>query len=229
MASFMANLFPSGKQQQQQQQHERDENRPSTPVRNSFITPISTPQGSPSKKTVPPGANELPVALEQLKLNTSNALESPVKLGRPQNTVAPLSPGRGNGQNLEESSPGSVDESVIHKGTPGGSPLRKQGQENTPPAISRGAAVDASHLMSHAAFSRQDIYSLRTSAPAKKFNTSRGLTAEELEILKKPSVKRLVNVTQLCKSSQIVQRDHRVQAARGKRDRANKGWRKQTS
>ncbi|CAI4211119.1 unnamed protein product [Parascedosporium putredinis] len=42
-----------------------------------------------------------------------------------------------------------------------------------------------------------DSITSRPVTPAKKFNTSRGLTPEELEILQKPHVKRLVNVTQL--------------------------------
>ena len=86
--------------------------------------------------------------------------------------------------------------------TSSGSPLRKQGQENTPPSVARGGHAEPSHQPSHAALSRQEPYQLRDrpSTPARKFNTQRGLTAEELEILQKPNVKRLVNVTQLCKS-----------------------------
>jgi hypothetical protein len=195
MASFVTNLFPGGKQEKAD-----GTPRPSTPSKNSFTTPVSTPQGSPSKKTNPPGANELPVAFENLKLNsTANALESPVKLGRPQSSGGPLSPGKSNIQHFDESSVG-IDESIIHKGV-AGSPLRKQGQENTPPAPARNT-LEPSHPPSHAASSRQELYAPkdRPLTPAKKFNTSRGLTPEELEILKKPNVKRLVNVTQLCES-----------------------------
>ena len=39
MASFMANLFPGGGKQ------DKLDTRPSTPTKNNFITPISTPQG----------------------------------------------------------------------------------------------------------------------------------------------------------------------------------------
>src|SRR3954451_8623895 len=120
MASFMANLFPGAKQ-------DKVDARPSTPTRNNFITPASTPQGSPSKRTVPPGANELPVALQGMKINPPSAFDTPVKLSRPQ-SVAPLSPGKSNLQNLEEGSP-TVDDSIIRKGAPRtGSPLRNQGQ-----------------------------------------------------------------------------------------------------
>ena len=201
MASFMANLFPGGKQ-------DKLDTRPSTPTKNNFITPISTPQGSPSKKTLPPGANELPAAFEGMKLTTASALDSPLKLGRPQGTTTPLSPGKTNVQAVDENSTTMIDESIIHKGLSGSnSPLSRQGQENTPPATSRAAAAAAdspSFQPSHAALTRQELYQQkeRPSTPAKKFNTSRGLTPEELEILQKPSVKRLVNVTQLCKSPQ---------------------------
>ncbi|KAK0628716.1 serine/threonine-protein kinase sid2 [Bombardia bombarda] len=176
MASFMSNFFPGGKQ-------DKVDARPSTPVKNNFTTPVSTPQGSPSKKTVPPGANELPVAaFEHLKVTTANAFDSPVRLGRPLSTGIPLSPGKSNVQNIDEGASQSVDDSIIHKGTSSpSSPLKSHGQENTPPVVSRG------------------LYNPRERpAPTvRKFNTSRGLTAEELEILKKPNIKRMVNVTQL--------------------------------
>lgn len=201
MASFMANLFPAGK-------HDKPDfaPRPSTPNKNNFTTPVSTPQGSPSKKTAPPGANDLPIAFENsLKLTAPTSLDTPVKLGRPQSVVTPLSPAKSNVQAVDEASPG-VDESIIHKSAPtsAGSPLRKQGQENTPPpATSRIAVPEPAVQHNHAAVSRQELYQLRDSRPStpaatKKFNTTRGLTQEELDTLQKPNVKRLVNVTQLC-------------------------------
>ena len=201
MASFMANLFPGGRL-------DKVDTRPPTPTRNSFITPASTPQGSPSKKTVPPGANELPVSFQSMKLNTPSAFDSPVKLGRPQSVVTPLSPGRSNVQNFDENS-SAVDDSVIRKGAAqtgsplrnqGGSPLRNQGQENTPPNLPRDPFTEPTYQPSHAAISRQELYQQSQRAPptVKRFNTTRGLSAEERELLKKPSVKRLVNVTQLC-------------------------------
>jgi tRNA A-37 threonylcarbamoyl transferase component Bud32 len=97
---------------------------------------------------------------------------------------------------------GTADDSVLHKsaGSPG-SPLRKQGKENTPP--SSRLAFDAGVTQNAAALSRQQIYQAREREEAvptiKKYNTQRGLTAEEREILNKPNVKRLANVTQLCK------------------------------
>ncbi len=186
---------------------------PSTPTRNDFINPVSTPQGSPSKKTIPPGAHDLTSTFDNaLKLNTG-ALDSPIRLGRPltQNNSSPLSPTKGNLQPTDDLSSAnaspSVDESIIHKTSASpGSPLKKQqGQENTPP--SRIPVADSLYQHNHAAVSRQEIYHLREGkphTPTKKFNTHRGLTPEELEILKKPSVRRLVNVTQLCMCSLVL-------------------------
>ncbi|KHN98757.1 serine/threonine-protein kinase sid2 [Metarhizium album ARSEF 1941] len=196
MASFMSNFFQGGKDKASGD----DSLRPATPtkkVNNSFINPPSTPHGSPSKKTVPPGAHDLPSAFESSMSLNSSGIDAPVKLTRPQSVVTPLSPGKTNVQPLDESSI-NVDESVIHKATSPGSPLKKQGQENTPP-VSRLGNVDSPAQHSHAAKSRQQLYETRDRQMTsyKKFNTSRGLTAEEREILQKPGVKRLVNVTQL--------------------------------
>jgi cell cycle protein kinase DBF2 len=196
MASFMANLFPGTKQDKSAIDISH---RPVTPTKtNSFVNPATTPHGSPSKKTVPPGAQELPAAFESaMKLNSAG-IDSPLKLGRPQSVVTPLSPGKSNVQPLDESSP-NVEDSIVHKGALStGSPLKNQGQENTPPTSRLGTESPYQH--NHAALSRHELYQSRPSTPAKKFNTSRGLTPEELEILQKPNVRRLVNVTQLCKS-----------------------------
>lgn len=203
MASFMANLFPGGNL-------DKADARPATPTRNNnFITPVSTPQGSPSKRTVPPGANELPVALQGMKINPPpSAFDTPVKLSRPQSVAAPLSPGKNNLQNPDEGSSTTVDDSILRKGAPrSGSPVRNQnqnqGQENTPPVLPRDPFTEPTYQPSHAAVSRQELYQQRERPPptVRRFNTTRGLTAEERELLKKPGVKRLVNVTQLCKSS----------------------------
>ena len=188
MASFMSSLFP-GKDKMAGEASPR----PSTPVKNNanFINPVSTPQGSPSKKTIPPGANDLSSAFESAMTLNPISLEAPVKLTRPQSVVTPLSPGKSNVQPLDEFSP-NIDESVIHKHSSLASPLKKQqGQENTPPARSAG---EPQPIHNHAAVTRQQLYEPkehRPLTPAKKFNTSRGLTAEEREILQKPHVKRL--------------------------------------
>jgi len=204
MASFMSNFFPGGKQDKSGLV-----SRPETPTKNNFITPISTPQGSPSKKTLPPGANDLPVTFDTLNLG-STMLDSPLKLGQPQSAVTPLAPVKGNTQVFDDST--AVDDSIIHKG--GAQPVsqlkKQQGQENTPPPSIPRLAVPEPALTqhNHAALSRQDLYTRdRPITPAKKFNTSRGLTPEELEILQRPNVKRLVNVTQLCEPADLVRMD----------------------
>jgi hypothetical protein len=160
---------------------------------------VSTPQGSPSKKQNPPGANDLPTAFENaMKLNSST-LGNPTKLGR--QAGAPLTPGKSNTLAAEESyfsnSTLNIDESIIHKSAVApGSPLRKQGKENTPPSSRQGIEPPA---QSQAAISRQEPYQPRDQPQmTRKYNTQRGLNAEELEILHKPNVKRLANVTQLC-------------------------------
>ena len=189
MASFVSNFFQS-----KDRASGDSSPRPTTPTKtNSFINPTSTPHGSPSKKTVPPGAHDLPSAFDNAMNLNSTGMESPVRLSRPQSTVTPLSPGKINAQPLEETS-FNVEDSILHKSTATTSPLKKQGQENLPPQSQ----------LNPAAVSRQQLYEPRERplTGAKKFNTSRGLTAEELEILQKPNVRRMVNVTQLCKCIQ---------------------------
>src|SRR5262245_16514580 len=134
MASFMSNFFPAGKEKAQ---GEQSKSRPTTPKTNSFINPTNTPQGSPSKKTVPPGAHDLPTALDNALTLGSAGAESPLKLTRPQSVIIPLSPGKSNAQPLDESNV-NVDDSIIHKSSSPTSPLKKQGQENTPPTARLG-------------------------------------------------------------------------------------------
>ncbi len=188
------------------QQNDPYNDRPSTPIRNNFTTPVSTPQGSPSKNRNPPGAIDLPeVFSNAMKLNPGG-YDSPLKLGRPLQTGGILlTPGKGNGgDEYYSSNLSGGDESVLHKsqGQPG-SPLRKQANENTPPIPRAGIELGASHNL--AAQQRQQGYqptelTRENSTPTiRKYNTARGLTPEELEILQKPNVKRLANVTQLCR------------------------------
>jgi cell cycle protein kinase DBF2 len=214
MSNFLTSLFPSsqgGKSDTslpapslQSRSNDQFSERPNTPTRNSFITPVSTPQGSPSKKQNPPGANDLPTAFENaMKLNPS-ILSSPTKLGR--QAGAPLSPGKSNALTSDDSpfgnSTANVDDSIIHKsGAAPGSPLRKQGKENTPPSSRHGLEPATQN---QAAISRQEPYQSRDQPHVTKmYNTQRGLNAEELEILHQPNVKRLANVTQLCKSDTV--------------------------
>lgn len=206
----MASIFPSKNEtlspapalQSRSSQNDVFADRPSTPNRNSFITPVHTPQGSPSKNRMPPGAHDLPVAFENaMKLTPGNS-GSPTKSGRPGTSGTPLSPGKSNALAVDDSYFGSAsaDDSVLHKSAISpGSPLRQQGQENTPPSSRLG---EPSLAQNPAALSRHELYQPRDqpSQATKKYNTQRGLTAEELEILQKPNVKRLANVTQLCRS-----------------------------
>lgn len=231
MSSFITNLFPSaqaGKHDNilpvpppplhtRSSQNESLGDRPSTPVnRSNFINPVSTPQGSPSKNRNPPGANELPTAFDTaMKLTPAN-LSSPTKTGRVP-IGNPLTPGKGPNANAVDeyfnNSTGNTDESIIQKSSvPSGSPVRRQGKENNTPQAARQpdsptlnpATIprDAPSL-NQAAISRQELYQTREipAPPTRKYNTQRGLTAEELEILHKPNVKRLANVTQLCEYS----------------------------
>ncbi|CAG9940700.1 unnamed protein product [Clonostachys rosea f. rosea IK726] len=197
MASFMSSFFPGGKEKLPEEAGAR----PITPNKNNnFVGPTSTPQGSPSKKTIPPGAHDLSSVFDNAMNLQASGIEAPVKLARPQSVITTqLSPGKGKPNPLDEASPNpNYDDSVIHKGASPGSPTKKQGQENTPP-MSRLAAADSPIQHNHAAVTRQQLYEHRerSSAPVKRFNTSRGLTPEEREILQKPNVRRMVNVTQL--------------------------------
>ncbi|TVY22176.1 Serine/threonine-protein kinase [Lachnellula hyalina] len=203
MSSFITNLFPSSVGNKHDNilpvpppplhtRSSQNEDRPNTPTRNNFITPVSTPQGSPSKNRNPPGANDLPTAFENAMKIAPPSFGSPAKNTRSQ-TTTPLSPGKSNTLAVDDSyfgnASGNVDDSIIHKSAASpGSPLRRQGQENTPPVAQNQAAL-----------SRQELYQPRdnTLAGTRKYNTQRGLTAEELDILHKPNVKRLANVTQL--------------------------------
>lgn len=211
MASFITNMFPAGGKSDKA--GSESPTRPGTPSRNSFINPISTPQGSPSKKMAPPGAHELPVVMDGLRLgggSNANILDPPLKLGRPQSVIVqPLASGKSNAPTIDEfTASGSLlaaDESIVHKsgGTPG-SPGKKDGKENTAPSRLAPLGTDPFAQHNHAAASRQELYQIKehsqaTPPPPKKFNTTRGLTPEELEKLNSPQVKRLVNVTQLCK------------------------------
>lgn len=161
--------------------------RPQTPTQNGFTSPVQTPTGSPSKKQMPPGANDLP-----------NVFENAMKL-------APTSPSKGQLKSPSKQGLSLADEnitrdpfseSVNHDVTPG-SPTRKSNKENTPPGGNHPAKSPGIQ-QNQAAISRQEAYQQADNkkGPAQ----SRGLTAEELQKLQLPKVKRLANVTQLCKA-----------------------------
>ncbi|KAL8965734.1 MAG: hypothetical protein Q9183_003710 [Haloplaca sp. 2 TL-2023] len=166
------------------QQYEND--RPQTPTSVGFTSPFATPQGSPSKKQLPPGANDLPNVFDNaMKL----APASPTKASR--QPLSPHSPRKGNRQD-------PFDESSLAPG----SPLTKSNSENTPPGLRIGK--DATFNPNQAALSRQEPYQSRETSDQgttrSRFNLQRGLTPEEQEKLQLPKVKRLANVTQLSTS-----------------------------
>lgn len=198
--------------------------RPVTPTMNnfnSFINPLNTPLGSPSKKTIPPGAHDLPGVFESAMNLHAGAIDAPVRLTHPQSVVAPLSPGKQSsssslvktqvqplGQQPREDLSPVVDESALKKGRASpGTPRRRQAQDKEQqqqqPRLGHDQERQERH--SHAALSRQQAYETKERPiVAKRFNTARGLTAEEREILQRPNVRRMVNVTQLCRCLNIL-------------------------
>lgn len=180
--------------------------RPHTPVQSRFTSPTQTPQGSPSKRQFPPGANALPDVFENAMKLTPTPIETPSRSGRTQGTGSP----NRNTVLIAEDREYNAEESVIHKETYAiapGSPTRKSNKENTPPGFK--SSKEAFHPQNQAAASRQELYQPREHATAtvgkKSYETQRGLTAEEVEKLQKPNVKRLANVTQLCEYAEITE------------------------
>ncbi|KAI5290421.1 hypothetical protein KEM54_001591 [Ascosphaera aggregata] len=141
---------------------------PSTPTRNNaFTSPSETPQGSPSKTYMPPGASEL-----------ADVFDSALQLNQPTlKSAGP--PAKGAGAAV-------VARNAVEKGS--SSPVRNK--ENSP---SSPANANASINPNRAAVSRHDVYH----RPRKTQSHLRGLTPEELAKLQLPNVKRLANVTQL--------------------------------
>ena len=74
------------------------------------------------------------------------------------------------------------------------SPTRQSNKENAPGSPSR-----LGYVQNSAALARDAPYRTET----RRNPMTRGLTAEELEKLQLPKVKRLANVTQLCKSTDL--------------------------
>ena len=162
--------------------------RPQTPTQNGFTSPMQTPTGSPSKKQQPPGANDLPNVFD-------NAMKlAPMTPSKGQTSKSPTKQGLSLADDNITRDPFS--ESVNHIDVPG-SPTRKWNKENTPPGgyhLAKSPAIQ----QNQAALSRQEAYQQTDGrkGPAQ----TRGLTAEELQKLQLPKVKRLANVTQLCKT-----------------------------
>ncbi|TKA67422.1 hypothetical protein B0A49_05456, partial [Cryomyces minteri] len=173
--------------------------QPSTPtgINHGFTSPAQTPQGSPSKNRLPPGAHDLPdVFANAMKLMPTAG--SPAKAPRHQQQ-SPTSPYKNGFPIAEDKYNDSFTGQDTTALTPG-SPTRKSNKENTPPGAARPPLSKESSFTNQAAASRQEPYKPREQAePAgrQSYTVQRGLTAEELEKLSKPSVKRLANVTQL--------------------------------
>ena len=163
--------------------------QPGTPNgdNDAFISPVQTPQGSPSKNKMPPGAFDLPNVF-------SNAMKLLPTQGQPNNGAlqakqqAPGTPNKADydpfgGQDAKAGAPGS--------------PTRKNGKENTPPAH-RPQLHQTGSFITQAAASRQEPYRQQEHSPTRQNKTiSGGLSQEDIEKLQQPSIKRLANVTQL--------------------------------
>jgi cell cycle protein kinase DBF2 len=169
-----------------------DSNAPSTPNASSyytdFVTPQQTPQGSPSKSHMPPGAYDLPAAFD-----------SSMRLAPAAITTSSSSSSAQSGPGALASRPQLPPTKSDFAQGPS-SPTRKSNKENTPPGMSLRSSPkkEMPAFLTQAAQSRAQPYRTNRevdSAPPQY--VSRGLTPEDLEKLKKPSVKRLANVTQL--------------------------------
>ncbi|KAI9655504.1 MAG: hypothetical protein M1821_005297 [Bathelium mastoideum] len=164
-----------------------------TPTRSGFTSPPQTPQGSPSKNRLPPGANDLPNVFDNAMKLMPSTNGSPSKANR-----QPQVPNK----NLHDElalphyNDRSTDTDAIAV-TPG-SPTRQSNKENTSPGPrSPLHKQDASY--NQAAASRQAPYKPREQLEVshQQQTLSRGPSPIELEKLQKPSVKRLANITQL--------------------------------
>ncbi|KAK4569684.1 serine/threonine-protein kinase dbf2 [Recurvomyces mirabilis] len=168
-----------------------DHDLPGTPTRDAeaFISPVQTPHGSPSKNKMPPGAFDLPDVF-------SNAMKLVPTQGQPNGKALQPATSNNNNHNAYSDPFGAQDS----KGGAPGSPLRKQGKENTPPTH-RPQLQQTNSYQSQAAERRQEPYRTRGdehSPTRPKTGTMTGaLTSEDIEKLTKPAVKRLANVTQL--------------------------------
>jgi len=164
----------------------------------AFISPVQTPQGSPSKNKQPPGAFDLPDVF-------SNAMKLFPTIGSPNKAPkqqTPGSPNKGNAQSDKKDERFDHAERDATAGAPG-SPTRKANKENTPPT--RPNLPKDTSFVNQAALSRQDPYAQRPASPTRQ-KSSQAPTPEELEKLQKPSVKRLANVTQLCMATTFTNR-----------------------
>ena len=162
---------------------------PGTPSFEAFTSPQRTPQGSPSKHMQPPGAFDLPNVFENA-MRLAPTIGSPRQSRQPQ---TPTSPSKATLHPAEDTDYTIQDVTAL--GPP--SPTRKANKENTPPSTRPGLHKDASYI-NHAAMSRQELYKSREES--RQPPVPQRLSPEDQEKLRKPAVKRLANVTQLCMS-----------------------------
>lgn len=163
--------------------------RPHTPTTpgsatgHGFTSPVQTPQGSPSKKQFPPGANDLP-----------NVFDNAMKLAPMSPTkMQPQSPTKAGFAVDEHSNQDPFADPSPQQYQPRSeSPTRQSNKENAPAG---GTGFLKGVQQNHAANAREQQY--RT-ADKKTLTTMKGLTTEELQKLQLPKIKRLANVTQLC-------------------------------
>lgn len=162
--------------------------RPGTPSQDGFTSPQQTPQGSPSKSHQPPGAFDLPHVFE-------NAMKLLPTIGSPSKSKpgTPTSPNKSKLQGTDDTDP-FLDATTLTAG----SPTRKANKENTPPTARPGMQKESSYI-THAAQSRQEPYRPKDADQSTRYYPSpQRLSAEDLEKARKPAVKRMANVTQLC-------------------------------
>ena len=164
--------------------------RPFTPDSSGFISPSATPQGSPSKKHFPPGAHNVGDQEFANIFDKGMKLEPSTPTRSLRHPLSPTSPTRSSKQAVDDSFEGSV---LYHaQDLTSGNPLGRSNKENAEPGARGGK--DGYSTPNHAALSRQEPYQTKDT----RQTPNRGLTAEELEKLQLPKVKRLANVTQLC-------------------------------
>lgn len=158
---------------------------PTTPT--TFTSPTQTPQGSPSKKQLPPGAHDLPSAFE-------NAMKLVPTAGNPNKATIqqfqPSSPSKTR-QPPADDTINDFRASVIQTESYG-----RGNKENTPPGPP--SAKPSPHL-NQAAVSRHELYRQKDQLGSGTRPAASGLSPDIIEKLQKPNVRRMANVTQLCK------------------------------
>jgi hypothetical protein len=173
--------------------------RPHTPTQHWLTSPSQTPQGSPSKKQIPPGATSLASLFDSALKLTPIAALSPTKAARSQQSSPVLMPKDGGSSYFEDNSIFKENTFIHQELSSAPASPKKSTKENAPP--SGRLPKESAYQPSAAATSRQELYQQRDLGGAvgrKGYDPQRGLSMEDLEKLQKPQVKRLANVTQLC-------------------------------